>query len=490
MFGELCRLCERPAADGGHRAAELDKDKLAEWCLNFLGTTLAGQIDDQDLFCYFCVWDARFYHHQNKTAVNSTDDNDMCWWPEEDAYKNSQDLYKNYAAGKVQQCWVSLEKLPSEEKASSFVGGNAKSKIYKTCCYCNNQFVYLIEHMKKIHADVAIRCNFKLTCCKYFKTVEDREAHVNEFHLKPKIETLSDCIYCSLKGFKKWNLRKHIKAKHCDVAIRCSIKKCALYFKTGAELDLHFETKHKSREEKKKIKCSICNYIACDRRLIENHEAKFHQVQKAIKCSDCTKIFVSKSDMQNHKTHVHNLRKCPACNSKIVISKYYRHFTKRFCRNCKTVFDCLELLGNHEKNCKHGLKCELCLKSFKQKHMLKYHMIMKHLVKNAQSSKSNASVLLCKLNKTKSIRNRKWNCAHCSKEFSAKQSIKTHLARVHNLIEKKHCCNQCSAKFYVASKLKYHIRDIHLKEKVKCKICNKEMHLYYLRYHMINIHCA
>ncbi|XP_059478268.1 uncharacterized protein LOC132198317 isoform X4 [Neocloeon triangulifer] len=59
MFGELCRLCERPAADGGHRAAELDKDKLAEWCLNFLGTTLAKEIDDRDLFCYFCVWDAR-----------------------------------------------------------------------------------------------------------------------------------------------------------------------------------------------------------------------------------------------------------------------------------------------------------------------------------------------------------------------------------------------------------------------------------------------
>ncbi|XP_059478303.1 G-protein coupled receptor 52 isoform X3 [Neocloeon triangulifer] len=136
MFGELCRLCERPAADGGHRAAELDKDKLAEWCLNFLGTTLAGQIDDQDLFCYFCVWDARFYRNNCNNAVNCKNDYDLCWWPEEGSDKDTQDLYKNYTAGKVQQCWVSLEKLPSEEKASANAGMKAASRLDGNCCYC------------------------------------------------------------------------------------------------------------------------------------------------------------------------------------------------------------------------------------------------------------------------------------------------------------------------------------------------------------------
>ncbi|XP_059478266.1 uncharacterized protein LOC132198317 isoform X2 [Neocloeon triangulifer] len=128
MFGELCRLCERPAADGGHRAAELDKDKLAEWCLNFLGTTLAKEIDDRDLFCYFCVWDARFYHNKSHNEANGEDDYDMCWWPEQDVDKNAQDLHKNYTDGKLQQCWVSLEKLPSEEKASADAGGKTESR--------------------------------------------------------------------------------------------------------------------------------------------------------------------------------------------------------------------------------------------------------------------------------------------------------------------------------------------------------------------------
>ncbi|XP_059476196.1 uncharacterized protein LOC132197132 isoform X2 [Neocloeon triangulifer] len=141
MFAELCRLCERPAADGGHRAAELDKDKLAEWCLNFLGTTLAKDIDDQDLFCYFCVWDARFYH--SKTINTYDESDDFCWWPEQDSNRNTQNLYKNYGAGKVQQCWVSLEKLPSEENASDSAGGKAESKIFENCGYCNKQLIHL-----------------------------------------------------------------------------------------------------------------------------------------------------------------------------------------------------------------------------------------------------------------------------------------------------------------------------------------------------------
>ncbi|XP_059478264.1 zinc finger protein 311-like [Neocloeon triangulifer] len=490
MFGELCRLCERPAADGGHRAAELDKDKLAEWCLNFLGTTLAGQIDDQDLFCYFCVWDARFYH--SKSIINAlnyeeSDKQDFCWWPEKDADKNAQDLYKSYAAGNVRQCWVSLEKLPSEENASADAGENAKLRLGKNCCYCGKNNIpdwNWAKHMQKNHADVAIRCNYLNNCSKYFKTVEERDAHVNEVHLKPKVEILSDCIYCPMKGFKRKRLCKHVKAKHRDVSIRCSYQKCALYFKTLAEMDLHFEAKHNSREKKKNFKCSICDYKAIDRRSIENHEAKNHEVLKTIKCLMCPKIFASKIDLRTHLNHTHNFRKCPACNLRIKISNYFTHFTKRYCRKCKASFDCLELLRKHEKNCKPEFKCELCLKSFINKSQLKYHMNRKHFIQNVRFSKSIKSLNFRKSNKIK------LKCAHCSKELSEKRFIERHLAQVHNLIERKHCCVQCSAKFYVTTELKYHIRKVHLNEKAKCEICNKEIAFKSLRNHMITIHCV
>ncbi|XP_059476117.1 zinc finger Y-chromosomal protein 2-like [Neocloeon triangulifer] len=358
MFGELCRLCERPAADGGHRAAELDKHKFQEWCLNFLGTTLAEEIDDQDLFCYFCVWDAR-YNNTYKGKV----DPDLYWWPEKDADANAQELYKNYTAGKVQQCWVSLEKLPGEEKEGADACGKDESRLKKNCCYCGKKVVELTRHMKYNHADDAIRCNYHSQCSKYFKTEDERDAHVNEFHLKPREEIRSDCIYCAKKGIKVETLHQHVKSKHRDVAIRCSVRSCALYFKTRAELDLHFEAKHKSEEEEKKIKCSICEYKAKSMDAIENHKAKYHGIQQIIKCQNCPKILGSKFDLQYHLKRTHNFRKCPACNFKIPVCSYYKHFTKRYCKKCKAEFDCLDLHVKHETNCNYEFKCELSLKS-------------------------------------------------------------------------------------------------------------------------------
>ncbi|XP_059476079.1 zinc finger protein 425-like isoform X2 [Neocloeon triangulifer] len=451
MFGELCRLCERPAADGGHRAAELDKDKLAEWCLNFLGTTLAEEIDDHDLFCYFCVPDARFYREAANNVLYNIKNCDISWWPEEETDKDALELYKNYTAGNVQQCWVSLEKLPSEENAD--VGGKAESRFKKNCCYCNKQFVELTQHIHNKHAYVAIKCNYKKNCNKFFKTVEERDAHLNDFHFKPKIETLSDCIYCTRKGLKNATLHKHIKLKHRDVAIRCSIRNCALYFQTQADMDSHFEAKHKTFEENKRYKCSICDYRANTKDFIANHEARIHKLKKLIKCPECPKTCISKCALRSHFDFTHKFRTCPSCNLRIRISKFRKHFIKRFCIKCKSSFDCLELLKKHEKNCKYGLTCALCLKSFRKKYLLKYHMNRKHLIHNGQASNSKTSFNFHQLKGIKLIP-KKMNCAHCSKPFSTKRDLKSHLACVHNLIEKNHCCNQCSEKFIVASKLK------------------------------------
>jgi len=57
----LCRLCECPAADGGVRVSQLDRDKLSEWLEEKTGHRfdLDGQEERNSIICRFCIWDAR-----------------------------------------------------------------------------------------------------------------------------------------------------------------------------------------------------------------------------------------------------------------------------------------------------------------------------------------------------------------------------------------------------------------------------------------------
>jgi len=58
---ELCFLCRGPVVDAGVRIGTLDKEKLSNWCLEYLQT----EFDYERLkmrtkiICQFCVWDAR-----------------------------------------------------------------------------------------------------------------------------------------------------------------------------------------------------------------------------------------------------------------------------------------------------------------------------------------------------------------------------------------------------------------------------------------------
>ncbi|XP_059476700.1 zinc finger protein 234-like [Neocloeon triangulifer] len=389
MRPELCRLCEKPAADGGYRAAELDKEKLAEWCLNYLGTTLAEEVKDNDLFCYFCVWDARFQYENEKNhgLICGQSNLNLCWWLQKDVGRNIRILFENYEAGMVQQCWVPLKNMDNKQKTRNASNTNAEEKVepnssYKKCCYCSKLNIPKTEwtkHIKNEHANVAIKCNYRKDCVSYFKNVEERDAHVKEFHLKPKVEILYDCIYCPLKRFKHRSFLRHVKSNHQNVAIRCVNSKCTMFFKTQADLDLHFSSKHKSIEQRKKFKCPSCDYRALHKTHIAHHMYKKHQITEKInKCPDCPKQFSSHVLMNRHMSQIHKFRTCPACNLKIPMSVFFHHFTKKSCGKCKKEFDCSMSRKDHENLCK--LKCDICLQVFNKRFQLRYHKKRVHLL--------------------------------------------------------------------------------------------------------------
>ncbi|CAB3385709.1 Hypothetical predicted protein [Cloeon dipterum] len=153
----LCLICERPTADGAVLAVHVDKEKLQEWFLNVCGHEMAEEVEDEDKICYFCAWQAEF-----QLKFEEMVDEDLVWW-NLDLDEAAQELRKNYFEGKLEQCWVQLEKIELPKSADGEEGqiDEAETRPRQwNCIYCGKRYKYsnnLSKHMKKRHKE-AIRC--------------------------------------------------------------------------------------------------------------------------------------------------------------------------------------------------------------------------------------------------------------------------------------------------------------------------------------------
>ncbi|CAB3387203.1 Hypothetical predicted protein [Cloeon dipterum] len=152
----LCRLCERPTADGAIQAVQLDKEKLQTWLLNVCGHEMAEEVQDEDLICYYCMWHAEFH------AKYVSEFEALAWWPPNLVYLDDEakELRRMYLEGKTEQCWVQLEKieLPKSENDvnAEHVEKSDGRKGGKKCFYCGQIVVKISRHVRKMHAN-AIR---------------------------------------------------------------------------------------------------------------------------------------------------------------------------------------------------------------------------------------------------------------------------------------------------------------------------------------------
>ncbi|CAB3387931.1 Hypothetical predicted protein [Cloeon dipterum] len=114
---ELCLICERPTADGAVLAVHVDKEKLQTWFLNVCEYEFEEEIEDKDKICYFCLWHAEFQWKFSEMA-----DDNLVWW-NLDLDEAARELQKKYFEGKLEQCWVQLEKieLPNSESEANII---------------------------------------------------------------------------------------------------------------------------------------------------------------------------------------------------------------------------------------------------------------------------------------------------------------------------------------------------------------------------------
>jgi hypothetical protein len=168
------------------------------------------------------------------------------------------------------------------------------------------------------HSDVAIKCNYLDRCCTFFKSESDREEHIKAVHLASRVKTKVDCIYCGESFAKGFATGKHIKSKHGGIAIKCSIRKCAQYFKTQEDCDKHFKELHHEAEKSKTMFCPKCSYKADNKTLMQIHFLTMHGKEK-LKCTQCPRsetIYKSSLSLKRHITNYHSmiLVNCHHCN--------------------------------------------------------------------------------------------------------------------------------------------------------------------------------
>ncbi|CAB3387204.1 Hypothetical predicted protein [Cloeon dipterum] len=165
----LCRVCERPTADGAVQAVQLDKENLQTWLLNICGHEFSEEIEDQDLICYFCIWHAEFH------AKYVSDLEALVWWPLDLVYLDdvAKELRMKYLEGKAEQCWVQLEKIElpkskKEENAEHQANANDRNEE-KKCFYCGQVVTKIGSHVRKMHENAIRNYHLKKISCRRCK---------------------------------------------------------------------------------------------------------------------------------------------------------------------------------------------------------------------------------------------------------------------------------------------------------------------------------
>jgi len=347
------------------------------------------------------------------------------------------------------------------------------------CVYCKKTINNLSRHVRKLHGNEAIKCNFHQACPTYFLSIEEREKHILEDHKTGA--TRKFCIYCK-KMFQC--LAKHIRSHHKSEAIKCNYnKKCGFYFRTEQERRKHIEKVHE-KNTGKLMKCIYCQRTTS---YLSRH-VRIHHEQEAIQCNlNCTTYFLSQEDKQKHISQVHkkkNTVKCIYCE-KMLRDKQWQHMKichKDVAIKCNFSIKCPTYFHTEEERDQHVLKihqtakpaeeieCLYCGKMFFIRDTYFHHIKFKH---------SDVKI--------------KCGYSRCGEYFHTHEDREKHFQKVHAEIEilKKYLCNLCSYKSNEKATLKLHVAAKHGTENVKCWLCLKRFKSQLsLKIHLRNMHAT
>lgn len=180
----------------------------------------------------------------------------------------------------IKQCDATFatkaEKQRHEEQLHDDIKIPSLDKGPKRCMFCMKWYAHkrLNAHITRQHKE-AIKCDFGITCPKFFKSMSEKNEHFLKVHAAGRQEL--KCIYCSKMVLGKVLLRSHITRKHAEIRIRCKFAGCGQYFLSQVECDEHFCEKHMGNDGIFKWwHCSNCRFKSRRKWNLEAHFLRLH----------------------------------------------------------------------------------------------------------------------------------------------------------------------------------------------------------------------
>ena len=135
--------------------------------------------------------------------------------------------------------------------------------------------------------------------------------------------------------------------------------------------------------------------------------------------------------------------------------KFRRHFKniheniRHECNQCQKLFSTNDTLNVHIQNVHQRKKyvCALCEISFNTRTNLSVHKSAKH------------------------EKGKRFDCTKCSKQYSAKSALKTHVQNAHD--GKKYSCQYCNEEFNCNSSVLKHVKSLHENKRYPCEKCDQ-----------------
>jgi len=305
----------------------------------------------------------------------------------------------------------------------------------------------------------------------------------------------------------KSDLEKPARKNHSGPA---TCDHCDLKFRTKGELSKHMSSEHKkasSRGTKVMQICQLCKQ-QFTKSGIERHYFEAHKGM-AVKCDTCGNLFTSAVKLRRHVENIHKSDRYKALEKRVSLGEVYietnpkqvppltplepivenfKDGTKKSVYKCALCPSSIESVQEYSKHCSkhHGgrrCKCDSC--DFTAKDVMN---VLEHRLKIHNHAWGNKAVYHCKINdcglKTycpftlsdhidvKHEKLQVQNCQVCSKVFTSKGALKSHIQSVHMGI-KQFKCDQCDYQCNGKKALEIH-KNVHLAEEEKEKfICDE-----------------
>ena len=313
------------------------------------------------------------------------------------------------------------------------------------------------------------------------------------------------CMYCSfvaMKGpqktttksntnncFLKYQIRTHMRKLHYV----CTV--CEVKLSSGKELNVHYDTDHKT--DGKKVKCSIggctsqLTFTAMITHVQAAHNGDVFLCNLSVmnlsnnETETCGKKYPYLSSLDRHKEQPHikqtkKLRPKVTCNfcglllKSLSLTSHIRlvHGEKYFCSSCSFSTKYTSYLKVHEQGHQETFKCPTCNFSSSIHKNLKNHIKAQHEI---------GEIYLCSFCEYKTayfqrLRDHEethgeynFKCPNCDYKGKSKNSLRNHMKQ-HK--DPKFHCQQCDYKTYDAGNFSAHKITKHGTVALKCEQCS------------------